>query len=280
MNNNANTSQNTTAATALNNLPVTSNNNSIAKQNAAASPSPVNSTTATNSKKENKQTKLPWTIELLATTAYADKQTYDVVKEQTIGMAAPIPPPQPKPSLWSNGAGVRVGIPVTKKITVKTGLQFQQTRQQADYQQQNVVDMVSVRGGDTTRYRQIVYETEKQQSTYNAFNIPVLVSYQTGKKIKVGATAGAIINAYSWYTGKVPDATYSATLDAKDTYRNNTGVALYAGITIAKKVGTVEVFAEPHLQYSLSNITKPGVSFKQKINTYGLSIGVRTLLHK
>jgi hypothetical protein len=231
-------------------------------------------------KKDNKKARLPWTIELLATSAYADKETYGVKNDVTIG-AAPIPPPQPKPSLWNYNTGVRVGIPLTKNLTLKTGVQYAQTRQKADYQQQNLVDMVAINSvGDTSFYRQIVYKTESNQSSYNAVSVPVLISYHGGKKIQVGATAGIIVNAYSWYTGKVPDANYTATLNAKETYRKNTGAALYVGITVAKKVGAVSIFAEPHLQYSLSSFTRSTVSFKQKINTYGVSVGVRTALHK
>jgi hypothetical protein len=223
---------------------------------------------------------LPWSIELLATAAYADKETYAVVKEESVGMAAPIPPPHPKPSLWNYGAGVRLGIPVSKKLTLKTGVQYAQTRQRADYEAQNVVDMVSINGGDTSYYRQIIYNTESNRSTYHAVSVPVLVSFQTGNKWKVGATAGAVVNAFSWYSGQVPDADYTTTLDAKGTYKKNTGVAAYAGITIAKKVGSLEVFAEPHVQYNLGSFTRAGVPFKQKINTYGVSIGVRTPLRK
>jgi len=241
----------------------------------------ISNTAASNTKKENKKAKHPWTLEVFGTSAYADKKTYGIVKENTIIVgAAPIPPPQPKPSLWNYGVGVRLGIPILKNITLKTGLQFSQTIQKAGYQQQNIVDMISVRDGDTSFSRQIVYETEQQKSTYNSLSVPVLVSYQTGKKIKVGATAGVIVNAYNWYTGKVPNSSFTTTLEAKETYKHNTGAALYAGVTVAKKLGTIEFFAEPHLQYSLSNFAKPTVPFKQKINTYGLSIGVRTNLHK
>lgn len=256
-----------------------SNNNTIQgsiKGNSNNTDTPV----AANTKKDNKKEKHSWSLEVYGTTAYADEHRYDIIKENTLGMAAPIPQQQPKPSLWNYGAGVRLGIPVSKKLTFKTGVQFAQTSQKADYQQQNVVDMISVRGGDTSFYRQIMYESEKQKSTYNSLNIPVLISYQTGNKVQVGATAGIIVNAYSWYTGNVPNGTYTTTFNAKDTYKHNTGAALYASISVSKKVGTVDVFAEPHIQYSLSNITKPGVSFKQKINTYGLSVGVRTRLHK
>ena len=159
-------------------------------------------------------------------------------------------------------------------------MQFAQTRQKAGYQQQNVVDMMSINGTDTSFYRQIVYKTENHNSTYNALNIPVLISYQTGKKIQVGVTAGVIINAYSWHNGQVPNANYTATLDAKSTYKHNTGAALYASVTASKKIGGIEIFAEPHIQYSLGSMTKPNILFKQKINTYGLSVGVRTVLHK
>ncbi len=255
--------------------------NDISNQNPAASnPTNTDNPVASNIKKDNKKKKHSWTLEVYGTSAYADKQTYSVVKENLILWAAPIPPPQPKPALWNYGAGVRLGIPISKHLILKTGLQFAQIRQITNYQQQNVVDMISVRGGDTSFYRQIVYKTEKQRSTYNTLSVPVLISYQTGKKIQVGATAGVIVNAYSWYTGKVPNADYTTTLDANDTYKHNTGAAVYAGVAIAKKVGAVELFAEPHLQYSLSNFTKPTVLFKQKINTYGVSIGIRTKLHK
>jgi hypothetical protein len=259
---------------------ITPDSNMSKRNSIASNTTNTNNTVALNTKEDNKKKKHSWTLEVYGTTAYADKQTYGVVKENTIIGAAPIPVPQPKPTLWNYGAGVRLGIPILKHLTLKTGLQFAQTRQNADYQQQSFIDMISVRGGDTSFYRQIVYETEKQHSMYNAFSVPVLISYQTGKKIQVGVTAGVIVNAYSWYTGKVPNADYTTTLDAKNTYKHNTGPAVYAGVTIAKKIGAVELFAEPRLQYSISNFTKPTVAFKQKISTYGLSIGVRTKLHK
>ena len=236
---------------------------------------------ALDTKKHNKKNRLPWHIEYVVTGAYAYKQTYDVVKERSFGMAAPIPPPQPKPALRNYGAGIRTGIPITKKLTLKTGLQYAQTRQKSGYLQQNMVDMIAVdNAGDTAFYRQFVVNNENHQSTFNSVSIPVVLSYQTGNKIKIGATAGIVVNAYSWYTGQVPNGTYTATLNAKDTYKHHTGAAAYAGITVAKKVGAIEIFAEPHLQYSLNNFTKNTVLFKQKINTYGLSVGIKTPLHK
>ncbi len=245
--------------------------------NKAASSTDTAKATVNSSKK----IKLPWTIEFFAAGAYSDKQTYDIPQESTFGPGALIEKPIPAPGLRSVGAGVRAGLPLTKNITLKAGLQFTQTREKIAYQQETINSFISVNApADTSIFRQILYQPQNQQSTYNSIGIPLLISYEAGKKIRAGVTAGVVINARSWYKGKIPNADATATLIVKNTYKPVTGAALYLSLSASKKIGAIEVFAEPHLQYSLNSFTKATVPFKQKINSYGLSLGVRTALHK
>jgi pectate lyase len=132
---------------------------------------------------------------------------------------------------------------------------------------------------DTSNFLQIGHIKKTTTNHYRSVNIPLLASYETGNaNFKVAVTAGAMINIYSWYNGFMLDSSSRAVpiKSGSGVYKTNTGVGLYVGVSTIKRISDgLEVFAEPHLQYNLSNITSKNVPYKQKINYAGISLGVR-----
>ncbi len=176
----------------------------------------------------------------------------------------------------------RVDKPLTKNISLKTGLQFMQTYQQVSYHYETVSQTFTINAtnSDTMVLARLQSKQSLVKGTYNSLSVPVLVSYHTNGKLNLGATAGVLVNVLSWYKGSVPDAGNSQVVAAKNTFRTHTGTSLYAGLTAAKQIGKFQLFAGPHLQYTLSSITKSSASFRQKITSYGFGIGIRKKIGK
>ena len=234
-----------------------------------------------------KDTKEKTEIEFMIAGYVSNRHVYDLNKDILVPYFVPgAVNPETKTSVGSFSINMRLTKPITKNLFIKTGLQFLQTRQSIIYTQQSVtrnafVSTLSNNMADTMRYSQISLQRPLAKSVYNSISVPLLIGYQTsGTKINFGASAGAVINLVSWYRGDVPDGDYSKMIKAGSTFKQNNGVALYAGLLIGKEFGNWQLFAEPHLQHTLSSITKSSASFRQKINSYGVGIGVKKKIGK
>lgn len=185
--------------------------------------------------------------------------------------------------MHSIGITARINKPLTKNLSIKTGLQFLQTRQATSYTYETVNQTMTINSlsTDTTVFARLQSRQSEIKGTYNSFSVPVLMSYHTNAaRVSFGATTGVLINVLSWYEGRVPDAGNGQVAAAKNVFRAHTGTSLYAGLTAARQVGSFQIFAEPHIQYSLSSITKNSASFRQKITGYGFGIGIRKTIGK
>jgi len=100
-----------------------------------------------------------------------------------------------------------------------------------------------------------------------SFDIPVLAGYSFGAdKLKMTITAGGIANISSSYTGS----------SSADFFKKNTGLSLYAGINLEKKVNEkISIYLEPYYRYRLTSMTVSTVEFNKFIDVAGLSIGAR-----
>ena len=225
-------------------------------------------------------------IEFMIAGYVSGRHVYDIDKTMAPAFVPGIVNPKTKSSVGGFSVNVRLSEPVGKHLFFKTGLQFLQTRQSIIYTQPSVtryafVSTLTANVVDTMRYSQISLQRPLVKSVYNNISIPLLIDYQTDvSKIKIGATAGAMVNFISWYHGDVPDGDYSKTLKASNTFKWNNGVSLYAGLHVGKQFGNWQLFAEPHLQYALFSITKSSASFRQKINSYGVGIGIKKRIGK
>lgn len=198
--------------------------------------------------------------------------------------------------LISYTAGARINKQVAKNILLKTGLQYNQVNEKFNYEDNNATREVSVpttryinyAGSfvavrDTANYIQTGYRKKTTYNHYNSINVPLLVSYERGNnKFKIAVTAGAVINVYTWYKGYMLDtALKPVPINSQHFLKHNTGIGLYAGINAVKTFGkNFSFFAEPHIQYNLSNMTTSRAPFKQKISAAGISLGIRYNVEK
>ena len=213
-----------------------------------------------------------------------DRNIYSVTKEMPTFFVS-MTNPQAKAMVRSYSFTVRIEKPLTNHLSLKTGLQFLQTRQNITFNAESVNQSAVINtfgvSSDTARFTQISLRRPLLKSIYNSFTLPLLISYQTtGKKFSIGASGGVLLNLFSWYQGEVPDGNYKSSIAAKQAFRPNAGSSLYASLHVAKSFGNWQLFAEPQLQYSLSSLTKKSASFRQKMTYYGLGIGIKKSIGK
>ena len=192
----------------------------------------------------------------------------------------------------SYSAGLRVVIPISKKFSLKTGLQYSQVNEKFDFEANdaqrdyaiitsrylNLGSSTFLPIFDTAQFMASGFQKKVTYNKYRSFNLPLLVSYETGNNsFNWGATVGAVININSWYSGDMLSADFKAvSIKSENVFKKNTGVSLYAGFTAAKKLNTQwQVFAEPHVQYALSNMTNSKAYVQQKFASAGLAVGLR-----
>jgi hypothetical protein len=145
-----------------------------------------------------------------------------------------------------------------KRLSIKTGIQYSQISEKF-FDSLIIVD----------RYRSI--------------DIPFLIGYDlTTNSFKTTINAGIIYNIYSWYKGlTLIDYRGLIDINVANIYKHNTGVSLYLGINLSKKIDDkIELMAEPYFRYRLSFMTRSSAPFNQKINIAGLNIGLRYNLRK
>ncbi len=229
-------------------------------------------------------TKRALRVELMIAGYTANRDLYDVKNDQErFSLAAA--DPKASETLHSYSINARIEKPLGRHLSIKTGLQFLQTHQSVSYTHESVNEFAIVNtvgfSTDTARFARLNINRNKVEGVYNSINIPLLLAYQTeGKKMNFGISAGVVANIFSWYKGEVPTADYKAFTDAKNTFKKNNGISLYTSVSVARNFGNWQLFAEPHLQYGLSSLTKQSVFFKQRITNYGVGIGVRMNINK
>lgn len=197
----------------------------------------------------------------------------------------------------SFSAGIRLSKGVSENVFVKAGVEYTQINEHFNYRQENERKQVTVitehtinrpQGDtvlrDTSTYEQIGYLQKRVHNRYKNIDIPILFSYEWGNsQWRLAANAGVIVNLHSWYTGEMLDTSFQ-TVSVKNVsngvYKNNIGLGLYAGFSFIKPISErMDLFAEPYFRYNLSNMTKPGQSFNQRLHTAGLSLGFRYRLN-
>lgn len=151
---------------------------------------------------------------------------------------------------FSYTAGLKVSKSFTSHFTGQIGVQYSQIN-------------IRISKSDT-----LFSVTGDRQ--LSSLDIPILVGYEVGNdRFKAAINTGVILNAYSWNKG-------SYSTSNGNPYRQNTGTSLYLGLCFTHALSEqFSIFAEPYVKYRTSNMTNDHQPFTQKINTAGLSIGLR-----
>ncbi|CAN5642501.1 hypothetical protein BH10BAC2_BH10BAC2_29660 [soil metagenome] len=163
--------------------------------------------------------------------------------------------------------GARLGVKINKNLSGKIGVQYAQINEKMNFTD-------SILSGGNVSYN----------NRYKSIDIPLLISYKrkwTGDE-STSFSTGILLNITSKYKGAIPDAFGDAiNINSKNVYKKNTGVSLYAAIGFSKEINKkMELFAEPYFRYPIKSMSNNIQPFTQKINTAGISLGVRYRLFK
>jgi hypothetical protein len=148
----------------------------------------------------------------------------------------------------SYAVGFRVSRAFGEHFSVKTGLQYSVINEKIQF------DSI----GSAFRRR------------IKGLDIPLLIGYETGNgRFRIAVNAGILFDLHAWYTSTPFDS-------LGYTYRSNLGTSLYLGFGFAERLNeNIFLFAEPHFQYRLSDMTSKGSLFRERIDILGLSLGAR-----
>lgn len=191
--------------------------------------------------------------------------------------------------VFSYGAGIRLSKSISNHLTLKSGIEFLETKEKFRLQREDgirittVVTVKNVNGVniyDTISVQETQYKTTHTTNTYRSLSVPIILSYETGNENwRAAVSGGVIVNVFSKASGYSLDTSYKAvSISDKNNgiYKNGLGFSLYGSLALYKNIlPNTEVFAEPYFQYQLSNLTSDKAGFNQKMHHLGVNLGIR-----
>ncbi len=169
-----------------------------------------------------------------------------IVKGVSLDLSlSPLIPHTPSRDGLSYAAGLRVSIPIRKRFSFISGFQYTMIR--------------------LKQYKDS--GTAHSASRITNLDLPVLISYTAEmKQFRLGVNTGLIANLHSWPGGA--SASYNM------SYLKNTGLSLYLGLDLEKKLGSRwSLFVEPYYKYQLTK--RADVPDVQQGDAPGSFFGVR-----
>ena len=161
--------------------------------------------------------------------------------------------------------GLRFSYAVSKRISAKTGVQYTLVNEKMNFKDSA--------GGNFT-----------STNHYKNIGVPLVLGYKivSDNNLDIYLNTGIILNVASQYEGIIPsESGHPIDIKNNDVYNTNVSADLYLAINLSKKLNNrTDFFAEPWLNYRFKNMVSHFYSFDQKINTLGLSFGVRYRLYK
>ena len=187
---------------------------------------------------------------------------------------------------FAYSAGIRYTKVFGSGMSIRTGVNYSQINEKFKSENGRITQNVYIinSNGDTTgSYAQTGTQYKTSTNKYKSIDIPISVGYELGNgRLHANVNAGATINISSSQKGFMLD--YSG--DAVDIssgksssvyqYKTKAGVSFIAATSIYYKLNEkLHVMAEPYVKLSLSPMTKPEISLREKFHTAGLRLGVR-----
>ncbi len=161
--------------------------------------------------------------------------------------------------------GARISYSISKKLSAKIGVHYSQVNEKMNFR-----DSAGNNFTSTNRYKNI--------------GVPLVLGYKmvSTNNLDIFLNAGIILNVASTYKGMIPsEAGQPVDIKNENVYNTNASADFYLGINLSKKINNrMDFFAEPWMNYRLKNMVSHYYSFDQKINTLGLSLGLRYRLYK
>lgn len=188
--------------------------------------------------------------------------------------------------LFAYSVGMRYTKVFGSGMSVRTGINYSQINEQFKSEKGRITQNVYIinNNGDTTgSYVQSGTQYKTSTNKYKSIDIPISVGYEMGNgRLHTNINAGAMINISSSqkgfmldYNGNTVDIS-SGKSSSVYQYKTKAGVSFIGATSIYYKLTeSIHVMAEPYIKLSLSPMTKPEISLKEKFHTTGIRLGVR-----
>lgn len=188
--------------------------------------------------------------------------------------------------LFAYSAGIRYTKVFGSGMSFRTGVNYSQINEQFKSEKGRITQNVYIinTNGDTTgSYVQSGTQYKTSTNKYRSIDIPVSVGYELGNgRLHANINAGAMINISSSqkgfmldYAGNAVDIS-SGKSSSVYQYKTKAGVSFIGATSIYYKLNEkIHLMAEPYVKLSLSPMTKPEISLKEKFHTAGVRLGVR-----
>ncbi len=188
--------------------------------------------------------------------------------------------------LFAYSVGIRYTKVFGSGMSFRTGVNYSQINEQFKSEKGRITQNVYIinNNGDTTgSYVQSGTQYKTSTNKYRSIDIPVSVGYELGNgRLHANINAGAMINISSSQKGFMLDNTGNAVdiSSGKSSsvyqYKTKAGVSFIGAASIYYKLNEkLHLMAEPYVKLSLSPMTKPEISLKEKFHTAGVRLGVR-----
>ncbi len=184
-------------------------------------------------------------------------------------------------------AGLRYSRVFKNGVSLKTGINYSKIIENFISKNGFISERVYVVNnlGDTTgSFTKITAQYNRSKNVYQSIDIPLLMGFEFGNgRLHTNISAGASVNIFSKQAGMVIDVngnpvdiTSGKSNSSIYHYKKSAGISFLGSVAFYYKLNEqFHVMAEPYLRYSLSSITKPDITFKQKFQTAGIKLGVR-----
>ncbi len=196
---------------------------------------------------------------------------------------------QRKASTGINAAyslGVRYTRVFKNGVSIRTGINYSHISENFISKNGSIVERVYTvnNAGDTTgTFTRSTTQFNRSKNVYRSIDVPLLMGVEFGNgKLHTNISAGASVNVFSKQSGLAIDVNgnpvdiSSGKSSSIYQYKTSAGVSFLGSVSLYYKLNeNVHILAEPYMRYSLSPITKPDLTFKQKFHTAGVRLGVR-----
>lgn len=188
--------------------------------------------------------------------------------------------------LFAYSAGIRYTKVFGSGMSFRTGINYSQINEQFRSEKGRItqnVYLINTNGDTTGSYVQSGTQYKTSTNKYRSIDIPVLVGYELGNgRLHANINAGAMINISSSQKGFMLDNNGNAVdiSSGKSSsvyqYKTKAGVSFIGATSIYYKLNEkIHLMAEPYVKLSLSSMTKPEISLKEKFHAAGIRLGVR-----
>lgn len=196
---------------------------------------------------------------------------------------------QRKASTGINAAyslGLRYTRVFKNGVSIRTGINYSHISENFISKNGFIVERVYTvnNAGDTTgTFTRSTSQFNRSKNVYRSIDVPLLMGVEFGNgRLHTNISAGASVNVFSKQSGLALDVNgnpvdiSSGKSSSIYQYKTSAGVSFLGSVSFYYKLNeNVHILAEPYMRYSLSPITKPDLTFKQKFHTGGVRLGVR-----